>query len=273
MKKLNLLCLSGLLFSSTLFIFNMNNNNVKAAEVVNKPKVGINSINNKSNYRKNSYNLIWSKKIDKQPLEIINAPYLYSQNLYESFKPSLALENYENIYAISKFKFYNKINHKYYIFYGISNEQNGTKPIYLVRDKWIAFINQSNKNTLNRQIINVFKGYSTNNTIQQIANLYVSYFDTSKYPSLQKTAFDDQVSNIINNNNLRYFEIDKNKDFYSKTLFKKLISRKISFKNYSKLIFNHQVGNLYKFGKNKQIGVYVYPKESFKYGNIIFVLK
>ncbi|WP_105956900.1 hypothetical protein [Apilactobacillus quenuiae] len=259
------------LLISILFLFATNN--AQAAEVVHKAPIKSNLPTYKSLYRKNNYRHIWTKHINKASVDIVGSPFLYSKNLYNSYKSSQALENYVDVYVVSKEKLYNKKNHKYYVFYGI-NDGTSHDIKYWVRDKWVVFLNQSNKSYYNEKVISIFNGYSTDNNIQSIANLYASYFDNPVNKGYQYLIdFDDQASNIDHNTkNLHRFELKHDKDNYSNEIFKQLNSNKISFKNYVYKLYRHQIGNIYKFGKHKRIGVYVYQKGNKYYGNVIIVI-
>lgn len=79
--------------------------------------------------------------------------------------------------------------------------------------------------------------------------------------------YSDTIYEQINKTNYNQKIIKPDADAYSKKTFSMLSNGKISYVEYFKLMFKHQIGNINACGN--RIGVYAYPSYSSLYGRVV----
>ncbi|MCF6515453.1 hypothetical protein GSH19_04710 [Lactobacillus sp. S2-2] len=228
----------------------------------------------KSNVRYKRYKIINRSNI-KTKLFFQQGGNFFSKNLGIKYQIKNGSSYDGNaFYADAKEKLYNKKTKQYNTYYHLST-LNGNKMGWTWDKNLVAY--QSSKTKLNKTIRSIFPGAKVNSDLQYLVNMG----ETNVY-SLSSLASDnpyyEYMDEIAGNRTyvLRTYFNSKISSNYDQKYYHKLISNKISYKNYVKTLIHHNLKHLdlnKKSYKNYQIGVLSYPKSSPRYGYFSLLLK
>lgn len=219
--------------------------------------------------RSNKYKLIWRKHIPKTLLYLTGVEGLYSPNFRTRYYYGPNSNQLFGVpyHAVEKEKVYNKLDKNSYTFYKL--EKNSNIPYNAwVLDYGTIFSDGMGYSVYKKMLASIeYAKYDKN--LQKCAFIAATHFvqgDTSD-DSFAEDYSDTIYEQTHKTNYNQKKSLSQMLMHIVKKIFSMLSNGKISYVEYFKLMFKHQIGNINACGN--RIGVYAYPPYSSIYGRVV----